>query len=87
MKNEEVINVIESDEKIIGVRKELIKYLRHELVYTGSDSDIDIENYARIVAETSAVLNKLLYDYTDDKTVFCLSENCFGDLDIKEVEF
>ena len=83
---DEKINVIEKDEKIIGTRDELIKKLRHELVYSGADTSIEIETYARIVAETSNVLNELI-EYEDNTTVLCLFENPMGSYEFKEIEF
>lgn len=81
------ITVIEIDEKIIGVRSELMKYIRNEIVNISIDNVFyDEENYARILVEYSNVYNQLVYDYLDNNTLLCLYENVMGELDIKEIE-
>lgn len=79
--------VIEIDEKIIGVRSELMKYIRNEIANISRDNVFnDEENFARILVEYSNIYNKLVYDYLDNNTLLCLYENVMGELDIKEIE-
>lgn len=81
------ITVIEIDEKIIGVRSELMLYIRNEILDISRDNVFnDEENFARILVEYSNVYNQLVYDYLDDNTLLCLYENVMGELDIKEIE-
>lgn len=79
--------VIEIDEKIIGVRSELMQYIRSEIVNISKDNVFnDEENFARILVEYSNIYNKLVYDYLDNNSLLCLYENVMGELDIKEIE-
>ena len=79
--------VIEIDEKIIGVRSELMLYIRNEIANISRDNVFnDEENFARILVEYANVYNKLVYDYLDNNTLLCLYENVMGDIDIKEIE-
>lgn len=79
--------VIEIDEKIIGVRSALMKYIRSEIANISRDNAFnDEENFARILVECSNIYNKLVYDYLDNNTLLCLYENVMGELDIKEIE-
>ena len=79
--------VIEIDEKIIGVRSELMSYIRNEIANISRDNVFnDEENFARILVEYSNIYNKLVYDYLDNNTLLCLYENVMGELDIKEIE-
>lgn len=79
--------VIEIDEKIIGVRSELMKYIRSEIANISRDNVFnDEENFARILVEYANVYNKLVYDYLDNNSLLCLYENVMGELDIKEIE-
>lgn len=79
--------VIEIDEKIIGVRSELMLYIRNEIANISRDNVFnDEENFARILVEYANVYNKLVYDYLDDNSLLCLYENVMGQLDIKEIE-
>ena len=79
--------VIEIDEKIIGVRSELMLYIRNEIANISRDNVFnDEENFARILVEYANVYNKLVYDYLDNDTLLCLYENVMGDIDIKEIE-
>lgn len=79
--------VIEIDEKIIGVRSELMKYIRNEIANISRDNVFnDEENFARILVEYSNIYNKLVYDYLDNNTLLCLYENVMGEIDIKEIE-
>ena len=79
--------VIEIDEKIIGVRSELMLYIRNEIANISRDNVFnDEENFARILVEYANVYNKLVYDYLDNNTLLCLYENVMGELDIKEIE-
>jgi len=79
--------VIEIDEKIIGVRSELMNYIRNEIANISRDNVFnDEENFARILVEYANVYNKLVYDYLDDNSLLCLYENVMGELDIKEIE-
>ena len=80
------LTVTEIDEKIIGVRDELLTYIRKEMEKVSADVSIDYENYARILVEYANVYNKLVYDYLDDNSLLCLYENVMGDIDIKEIE-
>lgn len=79
--------VIEIDEKIIGVRSELMKYIRNEIANISRDNVFnDEENFARILVEYSNIYNKLVYDYLDNNSLLCLYENVMGEIDIKEIE-
>lgn len=79
--------VIEIDEKIIGIRSELMLYIRNEIANISRDNVFnDEENFARILVEYANVYNKLVYDYLDNNTLLCLYENVMGDIDIKEIE-
>lgn len=79
--------VIEIDEKIIGVRSELMLYIRNEIANISRDNVFnDEENFARILVEYSNIYNKLVYDYLDNNSLLCLYENVMGELDIKEIE-
>lgn len=79
--------VIEINEKIIGVRSELMNYIRNEIANISRDNAFnDEENFARILVEYSNIYNKLVYDYLDNNTLLCLYENVMGELDIKEIE-
>ena len=79
--------VIEIDEKIIGVRSELMKYIRNEITNISRDNVFnDEENFARILVEYSNIYNKLVYDYLDNNSLLCLYENVMGEIDIKEIE-
>lgn len=85
MKRETI--VIEIDEKIIGVRSELMNYIRNEISNISKDNVFnDEENFARILVEYSNIYNKLVYDYLDNNTLLCIYENAMGDIDIKEIE-
>ena len=85
MKNEAI--VIEIDEKIIGIRSELMTYIRNEISNISKDNIFnDEEDFARILVEYANVYNKLVYDYLDDNSLLCLYENVMGDIDIKEIE-
>lgn len=79
--------VIEIDEKIIGIRSELMNYIRNEIANISRDNVFnDEENFARILVEYANVYNKLVYDYSDNNSLLCLYENVMGDIDIKEIE-
>ena len=79
--------VIEIDEKIIGIRSELMNYIRNEISNIAKDNIFnDEEDFARILVEYANVYNKLVYDYLDDNSLLCLYENIMGQLDIKEIE-
>lgn len=79
--------VTEIDEKIIGVRSQLMLYIRNEIANISKDNVFnDEENFARILVEYSNIYNKLVYDYLDNNTLLCLYENVMGEIDIKEIE-
>ena len=79
--------VIEIDEKIIGVRSELMLYIRNEIANISRDNVFnDEENFARILVEYSNIYNKLVYDYLGDDQLLCIYENVMGEIDIKEIE-